>query len=129
MKLHQILVGGDDEHIGAARPRLPRIGGDEIVRLVAVLFDRHEAESAHGGAHQRELRNEIFRRFGPIGFIGRVKRLAERILRFVENDAEMRWLDAGRALADELEELGAEEPHGAGRQAVGPVIVLRILSN
>ena len=41
----------------------------------------------------------------------------------------MRRLDAGRALKDELEELRAEEPHGARRQAVGAVIVFRVVAD
>ncbi len=128
-KLHQILVGGDDEHIGAARPGLIGIGGDEIVRLVAVLLDRQKAEGAHGGAHQRKLRDEIFRRLGAIGLVRRIEFLAEGILRLVEDDAEMRRLNARRALAHELKQLVAEEPYRAGRQAIRTVIVLRVLPN
>ena len=39
-QLHEVLVGGDDQHVGAALARQPRIGGDEIVGLVSVLLDR-----------------------------------------------------------------------------------------
>ena len=39
----------------------------------------------------------------------------------------MRGLDPRRALADELQELGAEQPHRAGRQPVGAVVIFRIL--
>ena len=39
-QLHQVLVGGDDRHLGAGLDRLPRIGRDEVVGLEAVLLDR-----------------------------------------------------------------------------------------
>ena len=91
-------------------PRLFGIGRDEIVGLVAVLLDREQAECAHGGPHQRELRDQILWRLGAVALIGRIDLLAEGILGFVENDGEMGRLDPGRALADELEQLGAEEP-------------------
>ncbi len=41
----------------------------------------------------------------------------------------MRRLDARRALAHELQELGRKQPHGADRQAVGAVIVFLILAD
>ena len=47
-ELHQVLVGRDDQHVGAALARLARIGRDEVVGLVAVLLDRDQAEGAHG---------------------------------------------------------------------------------
>ena len=69
-ELHQVLVGGDDQHVGAGFARLAGVGGDEVVGLVAVLLDRDHAEGAHGRAHQRELRHEIVRRIGPVGLVG-----------------------------------------------------------
>ena len=127
IELHQVLVGGDDQHVGAALARLPRIGGDEVVGLVAVLLDRREAEGAHGRAHQRELRHEILRRLGPVRLVGRIELAAERILRLVEDDRQMRRRDPRRAVAQELQHLGREQPHRADRQPVGAVIVFLIL--
>ncbi len=46
---------------------------------------------------------------------------------FVENNREMGRLDPRRAIAHELEKLGAEEPHRSGRQTVGAVIIFREL--
>src|SRR5690606_19307874 len=126
-ELHQVLVGGDDEHVGAGLRRLARIGGDEVVRLVAVLLDGLEAEGAHGLAHQGGLRNEIFRGLLPVRLVGRIDLLAEGLLRLVEDDGEMGRGDADRALADELEQLGAEQAHGAGGQAVRAVVVFPVL--
>ena len=69
-ELHQVLVGRDDQHVGALRARLRRVGGDEVVGLVAVLLDRRQAEGADGVAHQRELRHEVVRRVGPVRLVG-----------------------------------------------------------
>src|ERR1700736_312716 len=46
---------------------------------------------------------------------------------FVKNNREMGRLDPRRAIAHELEKLGAEESHRSGRQAVGTVIIFREL--
>ena len=51
-ELHQVLVGGDDQDVRAARLRLLGIGGDEIVRLVALPLDGFEPEGADRFAHQ-----------------------------------------------------------------------------
>ncbi len=50
-ELHQIFIGRDDQHVGAALARLARIGRDEIVGFVSVLFDRHEAEGTDSRPH------------------------------------------------------------------------------
>src|ERR1700730_18437465 len=46
---------------------------------------------------------------------------------FVKNNREMGRLDPRRAIAQELEKLGAEEAHRSGRQTVGAVIIFREL--
>ena len=126
-QLHQVLVGGDDEHIGAAFAGLPGIGGDEIVRLIAVLLDRDQAEGPHGLTHQGKLGNQILRRVAAVGLVEGVELLAEGILGFVEDDGQMGRLDARRPLPDELEQLGAEQAHRAGGQAIRAVIVFLVL--
>ena len=128
-ELHQILVRRNDQNVGAALLRLSRIGGDKIVGLEAVLFNRQQAEGAHGGAHQRELRNEIVRGLRAIALIGRINLLAEGVFRFVEDDGEMRRDDPRRAFADELEQFGAEQPHRAGRQAVRAIVIFCVLAD
>jgi hypothetical protein len=126
-ELHQVLVGGNDQHVGAAGAGLVGIGGDEVVGLVAVLLDGMQAEGANGGAHQRELRHEVFRRRRPVRLVERVELLAERVLALVEDHGEMRRPDAEGALLDELQHLGREQPDSAGRQAVRARIVLPVL--
>ena len=127
-QLHQILVGGNDEHVGAPVAGLARIGGDEIVSLKPVLLQRDEAECARSLPHQRKLRDQILGRFAAIGLVGRVQLLAERIFRFVENDGQMGRAHARRAFLDELKQLGAEQPKRAGGQLVRAVIIFRVLS-
>ena len=128
-ELHQILVGRDDQHVGAALARLHRVSGDQIVRLVAVLLDRRQAESAHGVAHQRELRHEVFGRLGTMALVRGIDFAAERMFRLVENDRQMRRLDARRAIAHELQQLGREQAHRADGQTIGAVIVFLILTD
>ena len=65
-ELHEVLVGRDDENVGAGLARLAGVSGDDVVGLVAVLLDRHHAEGADGGAHQRELRHEVGGRIRPV---------------------------------------------------------------
>ena len=126
-ELHQVLVGRDDQHVGAALARLARVGGDEVVGLVAVLLDRRQAERAHRLAHQRELRHQVGRWIGPMGLVERIDFASERILRFVEDDRQMRRRNPRRAVAQELQHLGREQPHRAHGEPVGAVVVLLIL--
>ena len=126
-ELHQVLVGRDDQYVGARFARLAGIGRDEVVGLVAVLLDRDHAEGSHGFAHQRKLGHEIGRRVGAVGLVGRIDLAPERILRLVENDRQMGRLDPRRSVADELEKFGRKQPHRPHRQPVGAVIVLLIL--
>ena len=126
-ELHQVLVGRHDQDVRAAVARLPGVGGDQVVRLIAVLFHRNHAEGAHRRPHQRELRHEVGRRLGTVAFVGRVEFPAERVLRLVEDDGEVGGLDARRAVLDELQHLGGEQPDRADRQAVGAIIVLLVL--
>ena len=57
------------ETISTSAPRvarLPGVGGDQVVGLVAVLLDRNHAEGAHRRPHQRELRHEVVGRLGAV---------------------------------------------------------------
>ena len=126
-ELHQVLVGGDDEHVGAGGARLLGVGGDDVVGLVARLLHRLEAEGAHRLAHEGELRLEVVGHLAAGALVVGVDLLAEGLLRLVEDDCQVGRPDADGALADELIELGAEEAQGAGGQAVGAVIVFGVL--
>ena len=128
-ELHEVLVCGDDKHLGAGLARLSGIGGDDVVGLVAALLDRNHAEGRDGRPHQRELRHQFVRRFLPMRLVGRVDVAPERILRLVEDHGEMSRLETSSPVADELQHFGGEQPHRAGRQAVHPIIVLLILAD
>ena len=127
-ELHQILVGRHDQGLGAGLGGAAGIGRDEIVGLEARLLDRDQAEGLHGLAHERELRHELRRRIGAVRLVVGVDLLAEGVLGLVEDDGEVGRLDADRALADELVELGAEQAQRPGRQPVGRAhVVLPVL--
>ncbi len=126
-ELHQILVGGHDQHIRAFFARLRDVGGDQIVGFVDVLLDGREAEGADRRAHERKLRNEVFRRLGAMRLVIGIDVLAKGFLALVEDDREMGRRHAGRALAHELQQLRAKEPHRARRQAVRTIIISCVL--
>ena len=128
-ELHQVLVGRDDQHVGAGSPRLARIGGDEVVGLVSVLLDRHGAEGTHGLAHQRKLRDQVLGGLVPVRLVGRVELLPERLLALVEDDRDMGRHRPHGAVAHELKHLRREQAHRAGRQFVGAVIVFLVLAD
>ena len=126
-ELHQVLVGGDEQHLGAGIAGLASIGGDQVVGLEAGLLDRRQPERLDRRAHQRELRREVVRHLAPGPLVVGVDLLAEGLVALVEDDGEVGRHDPDRALADELVELGGEQPHRAGRHAVGAVVVFRVL--
>ncbi|GJE46912.1 hypothetical protein AEGHOMDF_6121 [Methylobacterium soli] len=123
-ELHQVLVGGDDDDARAPRLGLARVGGDEVVGLVALQLHRVQPEGPHRLAHQRHLALEVVGRVRPVALVIGEHLLAERALGLVEDNAEMGRAGPGRALLHELRDLGAEQPHRAGGEPVrGPEIV------
>ena len=70
------------------------IGGDQVVRLVALQLHRLEPEGADGLAHDRHLDLQVLRRVRPVALVILVELLAERALGLVEHDGEMRRLQA-----------------------------------
>ena len=127
-QLHQILVRRDYQHVRACHLRLPRIGRDQVIGLIFVLLHRYQAKGFDGGAHQRKLRHQIFRRVGAVGFVVGIKLLAERVLGLVENDGQMRRLDTRRPVLHKLQHFRAKQPHRAGWQAIRAVIIFLVLS-
>ena len=118
-KLHQILIR---RHNGGARAGFagrPRIGGDQIVGLESRLLDASDAEGARRGAHQRELRNKIIRRIGPVRFVLRIERVAERGFPGVENHRKMRRPVAVAQILQQFPEHVGEAGDRARRQAIG----------
>ena len=118
-ELHQVLVGRHDGHLGAGLDRLERIGGDDVVGLVAFLLDAGDVEGAHRIAHQRELGNEVVGRLGPVGLVALEQIAPEGLGRIVEDHREMGGRRELAALAQQLPQHGAEAVHRADRQPVG----------
>ncbi len=105
-QLHQILVGGDDRDIPALRLRDAGIGGNQIVGLEPLLLDAGQTEGAGGIADQRELRAQILGRLGPVGLVGGVDVVAERLAILIEDHRQM-----GRPVGA-VEILGQLPQHG-----------------
>ncbi len=119
--MHQVLVGGDDGHVAAARDGLARIGGDQIVGLVAVLLGAHDVEGAHCVADQRELRHEFLRRRRPVRLVLAVDLVAEALAARVEDDGDVGRTARLLGILDQLPQHGAKAMHRADRQPVrGP---------
>ena len=118
-ELHQVLVGRDDRCGGAGLAGEPRIGGDQVVGLVAGLFEAGNFKGAHGVADQRELRPQVFRQIGPVRLVFGVHVGAEGFFRLVEDDRQMRRLVVLRHLGQQLPQHVAEAEHGIDLQAVG----------
>src|SRR5208282_5004713 len=108
-------------HVGPRGARVARVGRNDVVSLVAALLDRNHAEGRNRGAHQRELRHELVGWILSVSLVRRIDVAPERILRLVEDDGEMGWLETRGALANELQHLGREQAHCAGWKAVSAI--------
>lgn len=118
-QLHQVLVGGDDGHVGARRARLRRIGRDQVVGLEALLLDTGDVEGARRLADQAELRSQVLRRLRAMGLVEVVDLVAERVAGGVEDHREMGRFDPRRRplrLLEEAEQHVAEARDGADRR-------------
>ena len=118
-QLHQVLVGRNDGALGAGLARNPRIGGDQVVGLIADHVHARHAKGASGIAHQRELRHQVFRRRRAVGFIFVVDRVAESLLTGVENDRQVRRRIGALHVLQQLPQHVAVTRHRAGGQAIG----------
>ena len=118
-ELHQILVGGDDGDVAAGVDHLLRVGGNEVVGLKAELLDAGDVERLHRVADEWELRDELLRRWRPVGLVVLVDLVAEGLLRGIEDNGEMGRCLGRLGLAQQLPQHGAKAVHGADRKAVG----------
>ena len=124
-QLHQILVGRNDGHLAAGVARHAGIGGDDVVGLPALHLDRGQAVSLGGGARQRKLRHQLFRRRRPVRFVLGVDLVAEGLGRIVEHHRQMRWLILALEVFGELEDHVAKARNAAHRHAVALARQLR----
>ena len=118
-QLHQILVGRDDGTAGARLARQSRIGGDQVVGLIALHLDTGDAEGAGRIAHQRELRDQVFGRGRAVRLVFLVDFVAEGLFAGVENHRQMGRLLRTFHVLQQLPQHVAVAGHRAGRQAVG----------
>ena len=84
-QLHQVLVGGDDDHLAAGRARLAGVGGDDVVGLVAVELDHRQAERLGRLAHHLELRHQVVGRLEAVRLVVGVDGVAKARLALVEH--------------------------------------------
>ena len=117
-ELHQVFVGRDDGHLRSGLVRLERVGGDDVVGLVAFLLDAGDVEGAHGVAHERKLGQEIVRRLGPVGLVAVEQVAPERLGRIVEDHREMGWGRKLACLPEQLPQHGREAVHRADGKPV-----------
>ncbi len=117
-QLHQILVGRDNRDARALGLRLTGIGGNQIVSLEAFLLDGMGRKGLSGAAHERELRAQFFRRFGPVGLVLVVQFVPEGDRGFVKDAGEMGGPLIALQIFQQLEQHVAETAHSADWQIV-----------
>ena len=120
-QLHHILVRRQDRDLGAQGLGFPRVGGDQVVGLVALHLQARHVEGARRLADEVELGHQIFRRVRPVGLVIGIDVVAEGPPRGVENDGEV----IGLGILQQLHQHVAEAEHRVGRRAVAPFHILR----
>ncbi len=118
-ELHQVLVGGDDGHVGAGFQRLARVGGDEVVGLVALLLEAGDVERSHRIADEGELRDKVLWHVRAVRLVVGIELVAERLLGKVEDHRKMGRRAELAGLAQQLPQHAAEAVHGADGKPVG----------
>ena len=118
-QLHQVLVGGNDGDVAAGLDRLLRVGGDQIVGLVALLLDAGHVEGTRRVADDGELRHEVFRCGRAVGLVVGVDVVAERLAGIVEDHRQVGRLVLVARILEQLPQHLAEAVNRAGRQPVG----------
>jgi hypothetical protein len=124
-ELHQVLVRGHDGGAGAAFAGETDIGRDQIVGLEADLLQAGQVEGAHRLADQRELRDQVVGRRRPVRLVVGIELVAERDLRLVEHDRQMRRPVVLGHVAQQLPQHVAEAEHGIDLQPVGLAVQRR----
>ena len=113
-KLHQVLVGGDDDGLETGRLGHRHVGGDQVVGLEPRHLDLRQAQRIGGVANQRELRNQLFRRLAAVGLVFGIDVVAEGLARRIKYDRYM----ARRQIIDELHHHAGEAENRVHRRAV-----------
>ena len=88
-QLHQVLVGGDDHDLAAHVADLAGVGRDQVVGLVTFQLNGRYPERQRRLAHQRKLRDQVFRQWRSVGLVEIVEVVAERLGRVVKDHRQM----------------------------------------
>ncbi len=115
-QLHQVLVRGDDRDGRALLLGELGVGGDQVVGLVPLLFDRGDVEGAHRLPAQRDLRGQVLRHLRPVGLVLGVDVVAEAVAARIEDHRDRL---AVADVAQQLQKHVGEAVDGEGRRAVG----------
>ena len=89
-KLHEVFVGGDDDDFFSLCAGKARIGGDEIVSFVAFHFEGGNIEGLCCFADERELRDQVRRRFVAVLLIFGIDFIAKVFAGGVEYHGQIR---------------------------------------
>src|SRR6185295_17734995 len=117
-QLHEVLVGGHDRDIATTLDCAHGVGGNQIVRFEAVLFDAGNIERLDGVADQRKLRHKLFRRRRTVRLVVLVDLVTEGLFAGVENDDNMRRAARLARVLQQFPQHAAEAMHGPDRQSV-----------
>ena len=113
-QLHQVLVGGHHGDPDALRPSLLRVGRDQVVGLEVGHLDARQVEGPGRLADHLELRDQVFRRIGPLGLVVRIDLVSEGVGALVEDHRQA----VGIALAQQLDQHVGKAEGRVGRRAV-----------
>ena len=120
-ELHQVFVRRDNRHSRALGLGLAGLSRHQVIRLIALLFQRMGLEGDRSLAHQRELRAQVLRWLRPLGFVFREHVIPERVGGFVEHAGKVGRAIVTLEILEQLPEHIAEPGHGPDGQAVrGP---------
>ena len=102
-----------------ASSRLARVGGDEVVGLVALLLEASDVERSHRVADEGELRDKVLWHVRAVRLVVGIELVAERLFGKVEDHRKMGRRAEFAGLAEQLPQHGAEAMHGADGEPVG----------
>ena len=112
-KLHHVLIGGQNRHLGAGLDGMARIGRDQIVGLEILHLDLAHTESLRGPTHMLQLRREIVRHLAAVRLVLAVHLVAEAAARRIEDHRNV----VGVGLPQVFVQHVAEDHDDLGRHA------------
>ena len=117
-ELHEVLVGRHDGRARTGLASLPHVRGNQIVGLVADLFEAGQIERVHRLADQAELRDQVGGRLRPVRLVIGIKRIAKGLFRLVKHDREVARPFLRLHVAQQLPQHAAEAVDGIELQPI-----------